>query len=535
MMMTMGLYRRHWLLTTVVVLVLVLAAGVGLFALFADDLVKTRLRPATIRLLSERFDSDVDLQDMTVRVFPALSVHVARVSLRHRGRTDIPPLLKIASMTMETGIWKLRRSQIDRIHISGLEIVIPPERGAGLPSLNGAKSDASSSPAAPSDSSSSNGRPDAFIGELLSEDAKLTIMPKTENKAPREFAIHRLHMESLQFSRPTPFEATLTNPIPAGEINVVGTFGPWAGEEPGQTPITGDYTFNADLGTIKGIAGKLAANGSMTGVLSRIDTSGTTSTPDFRVTALNGNALPLLTTYTAVVDGTNGDVILNRVDAKLGESTFATSGAIVGRKGVKGRFIRLDIHGKPARLTDIFLLSMKGKAPAMTGKLELDARMDLHPGEGDVVERMTLDGRFRIEAARFTNDTVQGKIDELARRGSGRPQDEGIDDVMSGMQGQFTLGKGVLRLPSVTFSVTGARVAMAGVYNMKSEALDFHGDVRLAASASQTMTGFKSLLLKPFDGLLRKRGAGTRLAIKVTGTRDKPEFGLELGRTFRGQ
>lgn len=528
-MMTMGLYRRHRLLTTVVVLAVSLAAGVGLFALFADDLVKTRLRPATIRLLSERFDSDVDMQDMTVRVFPTLSVHVAGVSLRHRGRTGVPPLLTIASMTMETGIWKLRRSQIDRIHISGLEIVIPPERGAGLPSLNGTK------PGEPSTPAYSNGAPDAFIGELLSEDAKLTIMPKTENKVPREFAIHRLRMESLQFSRPTPFEATLTNPIPAGEINVVGTLGPWAGEEPGQTPITGDYTFNADLGTIKGIAGKLAANGSMTGVLGRIDTSGTTSTPDFRVTALNGNALPLQTTYTAVVDGTNGDVILNRVDAKLGESTFATSGAIVGRKGVKGRFIRLDIHGKPARLTDIFLLSMKGKTPAMTGKLELDARMDLHPGDGDVVERMTLDGRFRIDAARFTNDAVQGKIDELARRGSGRPQDQRMDDVMSGMQGQFTLGKGVLRLPNVTFSVTGARVAMAGVYNMKTEALDFSGDVRLQASASQTMTGFKSMLLKPFDPLLRKRGAGTRLAIKVTGTRSKPAFGLELGRTFRGK
>jgi hypothetical protein len=49
------------------------------------------------------------------------------------------------------------------------------------------------------------------------------------------------------------------------------------------------------------------------------------------------------------------------------------------------------------------------------------------------------------------------------------------------------------------------------------------------------VTGFRSLLLKPFDPLLRKRGAGTRLAIRVTGTRDKPDFGVEIGRTLKGK
>lgn len=526
----MGLYRRHWLLTTVVVLVAVLAVAVGLFAIFADELVATRLRPATIRLLSQRFDSDVDIASMHVRVFPTLGVEVAGVSLRHRGRTDIPPLLNIASMTMETTLWRLRTSHIDRIHLSGLQIVIPPERSAGMPSLDGGND---TSPEKPPDDDGEP--PDAFIGELISEDATLTIMPKTENKAPREFVIHRLRMAGLQFSQPTPFEATLTNPIPAGEIQVAGTFGPWAGAEPGQTPITGDYTFNADLGTIKGIAGALAAKGTMSGALGRIETSGTTETPDFRVTALNGNPLPLHTSYDAVVDGTNGDVILNKVEAKLAESTFVTSGAVVGRKGVKGRFIRLDIHGKPALLADVLRLAMKGKEPAMIGDLTIDARMDLQPGTGDVVERMTLDGRFRIDRAHFTSDAVQGKIDELARRGSGRPEDQRLDDVMSNVRGQFTMADGVLRLPSVTYGVTGAQVAMAGVYNLRTEALNFRGDVRLQASVSQTMTGFKSLLLKPFDPLLRKRGAGTRIAIKVTGTRNKPDFGVELGRTLRGK
>jgi hypothetical protein len=45
----------------------------------------------------------------------------------------------------------------------------------------------------------------------------------------------------------------------------------------------------------------------------------------------------------------------------------------------------------------------------------------------------------------------------------------------------------------------------------------------------QTITGFKSFLLKPFDPFFRKNGV-TVLPIKVTGTRAQPEFGLEFHR-----
>ena len=48
------------------------------------------------------------------------------------------------------------------------------------------------------------------------------------------------------------------------------------------------------------------------------------------------------------------------------------------------------------------------------------------------------------------------------------------------------------------------------------------------------MTGYKSWLLKPFDPLFKKNGAGTRLVIRVEGTQDQPKVGLEIGKTLRG-
>jgi len=52
--------------------------------------------------------------------------------------------------------------------------------------------------------------------------------------------------------------------------------------------------------------------------------------------------------------------------------------------------------------------------------------------------------------------------------------------------------------------------------------------VRTQATASQMTTGWKSLLLSPFDRMLKKNGAGVELPIKVTGTRSTYDLGLDF-------
>jgi hypothetical protein len=65
-----------------------------------------------------------------------------------------------------------------------------------------------------------------------------------------------------------PFEATLTNGVPPGEIEVNGKFGPWRRDEPGETPLGGAFMFaKADLSVFKGIAGTLASHGYFSGTL----------------------------------------------------------------------------------------------------------------------------------------------------------------------------------------------------------------------------------------------------------------------------
>ncbi len=101
--------------------------------------------------------------------------------------------------------------------------------------------------------------------------------------------------------------------------------------------------------------------------------------------------------------------------------------------------------------------------------------------------------------------------------------------MLSYIGGGFNLRDGEIRFSALTFQVPGAAVHLKGSYGLDSEQIDLHGVARLQAKLSQTMTGWKRIALKPVDPFFSKAGAGTLLPIKVTGTREKPEFGLDRG------
>ncbi len=77
-------------------------------------------------------------------------------------------------------------------------------------------------------------------------------MPREAGKNAKVWDIFELDMKNLRGGEPATFTAALINPIPYGKIETSGTFGPWQSEEPGDSPLSGEYTFAADLGTING-------------------------------------------------------------------------------------------------------------------------------------------------------------------------------------------------------------------------------------------------------------------------------------------
>ncbi len=232
------------------------------------------------------------------------------------------------------------------------------------------------------------------------------------------------------------------------------------------------------------------------------------------------------------MDGTNGNTLLQPVDATLGTTKIHASGGVVERDGEEGRTVELDVVIDDGRLEDILRLAVKGPQPPMTGVIKLSTKLLLPPGDRDVIEKLQLDGTFSVAKAEFTKPQAQDKLDAFSTKARG-VKDETHDPVVSNFRGTFRTRDGTIHFSNVTFSMPGARVNLSGRFAMESEALDFRGTVRLDAKLSQLTTGVRSLFLRVVEGLFRHDDI-TVVPITIGGTADKPKVGLDFGKAIKG-
>lgn len=547
--------RKRW---AVAILSIAALLVVGLLVVASRiPLSSDTLRRRLVTNLSERLESEVELATLSLHFSPRLHAVGTGLVVRYHGRQDVPPLFKIERFTVSASLSGLWRRRVDVVRLDGLDIQIPPDKNRGddkddnseKPETRNAEPAVTKSDVEKNDKDDKKGA-DApaeagyaaqmrnyakqiVISELQAPKASLTILRKDPNKAPRVWSLHSLDMQEVGRDTAMPFQSRLTNAVPPGEIDIKGEFGPWASSDPGLTPISGAFTFaDANLGVFKGISGILSAKGELQGVLSRIEVEGQTDTPDFMVN-ISGHQVPLKTTYHAIVDGTNGNTTLDPVHATFLDTSVVAKGGVYEMKTGPGREVRLDVTIENGRLEDVMRLAVNTPAAPMRGQLDLVTALVIPPGKIDVVDKLQLDGRFAIDDGRFTNAEVQQKVTSLSQRARGQTAAPAGERVVSDFTGRFKLGNGQLALPEVTFDVPGAVVEIHGTYALREENLDFAGDLFMDAKISQTVTGFKSLLLKVVDPLFRKEGR-TVVPLKIGGTRSAPQFGLDVGRVFGG-
>jgi AsmA-like C-terminal region len=484
------------------------------------------LREQAVQYLRTRFESDVELAALRLHM-PKLSplklwksrgrgsmarVEGEGISMRWHGDRSRPPLFSIRRFAFEVdvgSVWE-RRPVVHTVELDGMEIHIPPKEDRPRVQAGG------------------SGGPKVLIEGVRIRNARLVVLPRDPNKKPLEFQIAQLRLDSTG-GPAMRYQAQLTNPKPPGHIESNGSFGPWNADEPGDTPLSGQYDFrNADLGVFLGIAGTLHSTGEFQGTLDSINARGEAYIPDFRL-KMAGNPVPLRTRFEVLVDGTNGNTVLQPVRATLGSTQFTTSGAIIKHEGHERRTISLNVSMPNGNITDLLRLATKG-APFMEGRVALKTRLDIPPLSGRVREKLRLDGNFDMSDGRFLRSNIQDQLDNLSRRGQGQPKNEAIDEVLSGMRGRFHLEGEVLSFSRLSFEVPGANVDLAGKYKLDDDTLDFRGSLRLSAKVSQTMTGWKRWALKPVDPFFAKNGAGTFLRVKVEGSAKQPQFGLDRSR-----
>ena len=511
------LRKRIWILIALAGVSAVVFIAIGLSIPIRSETLKAKV----IALLTEELESEVTIEKLEGRVFPRVAVSGSGVVIRQKGRTDVPPMITIEKFEIRGSLRDLMKAprRVAEVRLQGLQVKIPPgddvERGDR-------KSDGEAHAQAQK-------LQHVVIERFEAPDTVITLIPKRAGKQPKVFTVHHLTMDSLGINETIPYIATLTNPVPKGEIETSGTFGPWNVAHPASTPVTGKYTFaNANLDTIEGLAGVLSSIGEFGGPLNRIEIHGTTDTPKFQVDA-GGLPVPLKTRFTAIVDGSDGDTYLNQVDATFLNTSMTAKGAVIGLEGVHGRQIEVDVDMQNGRIEDLLRLAVNSEKPILLGAARLQAKLVIPPEKKKVIDKLQLRGQFVLSKATFTDSTVQNKLIGLSRRGQGMDQDEEIGEVLSNLKGTFAVEHAAATFSSLTFSVPGAAVELAGRYGLRDEQIDFRGRLKMQAPLSEVAGGgVKGFFLKAFDPFFRKPGAGMVLPIKIAGTRKAPKFGLDM-------
>ena len=527
---------RKWWLTVPGVLLLLLLLAVG-FLVFRSRGIEERTRQWVVQTLSQRFQSDVDLDAIHIKVFPQLSVAGDGLTLHHHGRRDVPPLIHIKRFTFTAGVWELLHpiKHIPLLHVENMVINIPPRVPKNVqPSPPESSNKESSNHESRNNKSRNNeSRKNELasrvvVDEIVCDNTDIVIIPKKVGVQPLDWDIHDLVLDSVGRDKPFAFRAHLTNGKPIGEIATLGQFGPWDADVPGDSPVSGKYEFtDADLGPFPGIAGILSSDGKYSGVLSELQVEGHTDTPDFSLDGV-GKPISLRTDFSATVDGTNGDTYLHPVNATLVNSLIIAEGSVIRGPEKKGHLITIETTVPNGRIQDFLSLAINSKKPLMTGPVTIKATLVIPPGNQRALEKMIIDGQFGVSGAKWSNPALREKLESLSRHGQGKPGDEDFGSSVSDLNGSFHLENGVIKFLRLKFSVEGAAIDLAGTYALRKGDIDLMGYLRLNAKLSQTMTGTKSFFLKVIDPFFSKGSAGTVIPIHITGTRDDPVFGVTV-------
>src|SRR5215211_7254641 len=99
--------RRRWVIVTTAVAGLVVAAVTTV--VIRLPLTSERLRARVVSTLAQRLDSDVELEGLSLTVFPRLHAEGTGLTVRHKRRTDVPPLITVKRFSVDAdlvGIWR---------------------------------------------------------------------------------------------------------------------------------------------------------------------------------------------------------------------------------------------------------------------------------------------------------------------------------------------------------------------------------------------------------------------------------------------
>lgn len=505
--------RRRWLKAIAVVGALFLAGAVLVARYFpySQGMVTESLREPLPRALK--------VEHFKAVYFPHPGCEMEGLTFRsNSSKPDSEPIVTVSKLTI-VGSYPnllLRPHHITRMVLEGLRVHITQVGHDG--NFGGGFS-----------------KSKITISEVIANGAVLEVA-RADSRTPLRFEIHQLSLGSVGTNEALTYRVDMQNSDPPGEIRSKGSFGPFNSQNPSQTPLSGTYSFDrADLGAFRGVAGILSSRGSFSGNLAQINAEGATDTPDFEVVR-SGHAAHLSTRFQVGIDAMNGNVLLNRVDALYVKTEIGVNGSVTKKDDYHAKFTALDFAVREGRIQDMLRLFVSEPEPPMAGVVSFQAHVAVAPEGRPFLKEVTLDGDFGIGGGHFEKPETQAKADDLSATSRGdkktvQAQEQNPDvpqeNVISDLRGHVSLRGGVATFSDLSFKVPGADARMNGTYNLLTEAVNFHGTLKMDTKFSKSASGIKSVFAKIIGPFVTKKG-GSEVPVVMNGTYKHPHFGLDL-------
>ena len=486
----------------------ILAAVVACIVVCTLVILWARIWPftesAVVEDLAEASDSRVTIRSSHRTYFPIPGCILEGVEFHHGPNQWT--LITIDKLTVEGSYPGILTKHVPRIRTEGGHVFVPPFGSNVTFQSQHSK---------------------LVVEEIVANGTVVDFASDDPQKPALRFEVSEAILHNVRWGDPLAYQLKFRNPEPPGEIATRGSFGAWTSGHPGDTPISGEYSFDrADLSVYRGIAGMLSSKGKFEGVLKHIDIAGSTDVPDFEVTS-GSHKVKLRINYSAFVDAIHGDTFLKNVDAHFGQTNVIAAGSVAGSKGRKGKFGQFDLTVRSGRIEDILGLFVKERKSPMSGAIAIKAKAEIPPGKERFLDKVKLHGTFGIDDGSFSKAETQQNVNELSAGARGEKMED-AETVLTDLKGQVLLEGGVASFSDLSFGIPGADARMYGTYNILNHKIDLHGRMRVDTKISKTTTGVKALLLKAMDPFFKKKKKGEVVPVHITGTYEHPEFGLDL-------
>ena len=508
--------RRHlWLL--ICAIALIVFAAIGFYFISANWPYRFRkIRP----MLEGDLASQVEVTSYHRIYFPNPGFVATGLTLRRKSALNLPPLGHAEMMKVE-GRWSdllLLRQRVQTVEVTGLHIVVPPI---------GSQANHANFP--PGSSSDFTG-PDTALEMFKIHNSILEIMRNDGRRLI--FRVRELDLANFQRTKAMNYALDMQNAIPSGRIQSHGTFGPLNAKQIATTPVTGNFTFTSvNLHDVGDISGTMSAQGQFRGNLGALEARADTITPNFSVDG--GRPTPVAASIECTVNGTNGEVAMREIEARIGATAIHAAGTVQGSP--KATILDFDVKG--GRAEDIMRPLIRDEVP-ISGPLRLRGHAYLEPeGHGGFLHRLHVTGVFAVPSERVTNKTTEKSLTDFSHRAqddkdkkeSGGQYPGAATDTLSSLEGPARIEDAIASSRRLTFRIPGAQADLSGTFNFHTKAVHLVGDLRMDSDISHAATGFKSFLLKPLAPFFKKKNAGALVPIAVTGSPGHYQVTQNLG------